>query len=1155
MYLFKISKVFIMRFTLIFTLSCIVLSMATATEALSQKKETGIVISLTHASVVSVIEAISKETGYKFFYEEVYLSQMKPITIRVRNATLQETLQQVSNQTGLRFHKMNDIYYVSRVTDQAMSDKAEIKTQQGVRITGTVSDNFGELMPGVSVVVRGSTIGTSTDGNGEFTITVPSDTSILQFRFVGYRMQEVVVGNRKVIVVSMQEEVAQIGEVVVVAFGTQKKESVVASVTTANPADLKIPSSNLTTAFAGRLAGMISYQQTGEPGQDNAQFFIRGVTSFGTGKKDPLILIDNVEMTADDLARLTVDDIAAFSIMKDANATALYGARGANGVILVNTKEGRVGKAKVQFRLEGSFSQPTQNIELTDPVSYMRYHNEAVTTRTPDRMLPYNQRKIAFTEMGMNPLRYPAINWQDMLFDKNTFNQRYNLNVSGGGTVARYYIAASYAKDQGIIKDDPRNNFTNNIDIRKYSLRSNVNVNVTKTTEIIVRLNGIFDDYQGPLDGGTDLYKKAMNANPVFFHPYYEPDEAHQSANHILFGNYLLGGNYLNPYAEMVKGYRSSDRSNMYAQFELKQNFDFLLKGLSARGLFNVNRYSQLTVRRQMVPFFYSLAETSFNNTYILTPLNPNDGTDYLDFLPSGRDMTSTMYFEGAMTYNQTFAEKHSVSGLLVYTIHESHDGTANTLQLSLPHRNLGLAGRFTYSYDDRYFVEGNFGYNGSERFHSNHRWGFFPSAGVGWIVTNEKFMESVNAVVSKLKLKATYGLTGNDAIGRNEDRFFYMSELNMNDSNRSYYFGSDYNYGRNGISIRRYADTSIGWETSYKSNYGMELNLWNDLEVQVDYFREKRTNILQTRASLPSYMGLQATPSANVGKASSNGFELSVDYSKSFTPELWSIFRGNFMYAASQFEVYDEPLYKNNPWRSRVGKKISQTFGYVAERLFIDEEEVANSPLQTFGEYGAGDIKYKDINGDMRIDDNDQVPIGFPTTPEIVYGFGLSAGYKGFDFSCFFQGSARSSFWINTKATSPFVNRDGADRADETLWPFITQRALLQYYADNHWTEESRDLYALWPRLSETFVANNNQTNTWFMRNGSYLRLKTVEIGYTLPYQIVQRARLSNLRVYISGSNLAVWSPFKLWDPEMAGNGLAYPLQRVFNIGVNVEF
>ncbi|MDR1121393.1 MAG: TonB-dependent receptor, partial [Dysgonamonadaceae bacterium] len=847
-------------------------------------------------------------------------------------------------------------------------------------------------------------------------------------------------------------------------------------------------------------------------------------------------------------------DIQSFSIMKDANATALYGARGANGVILVTTKEGRDGNARVQFRMEGAFSSPTETVKLADPVTYMKLHNEAVRTRNSLAGLPYSSVKVLNTERGVDPVLYPAVDWLDMLFDDHTFNQRYNLNVSGGGKVARYYIAASYSQDNGIIKVDKRNNFNSNIDIDKYVLRANVNVNLTKTTEAVVRLHGAFDDYSGPLDGGTDLYKKAMNANPVYFLPYYEPDAANVITNHILFGN--VDGSYLNPYAEMVKGYKSNDRSNMLAQFELKQNFDFITEGLFARAMFNVNRYSLLEMRNAYKPFFYSASRIA--NEYRLTALNPDGdkgGTDYLDILSNDKTVTSSMYFEGALQYGREFA-KHSVSALMVYTLRESLDGSTKSIQAALPHRNLGLAGRLTYSYDSRYFFETNFGYNGSERFAENERFGFFPSVGGGWIVSNEAFMQDFKKVISKLKLKATYGLVGNDAIGNNEERFFYLSNLNMNNGDKKFSFGEEYGYTRNGISISRYADSQITWEISRKTNLGFELNLWKSLEIQFDYAIENRSKILQKRTDIPKTMGLQADPSSNIGKANGRSLEFSVDYSKSFSKDFWAMLRGNFTYASSKYEMYDEPDYLDTPWRLHRGRKISQQYGYIAERLFLDENEVQNSPTQLFGPYGAGDIKYKDINGDMQIDQNDQVAIGFPTTPEIIYGFGVSTGYKNIDFSCFFQGSARSSFWIDPEATAPFINHNETDgNIDKPLKDFTTHRAMLQYWADDHWSETDRNVYALWPRLSETRYQNNLQKSTWFMRNGTFLRLKTVEIGYTLPKKWVNNIKLQNARLYVTGNNLLVFSNFKMWDPEMAGNGLAYPLQRVFNIGLNVEF
>jgi TonB-linked SusC/RagA family outer membrane protein len=1015
---------------------------------------------------------------------------------------------------------------------------------QNLNIKGRVIDQEGNVLPGTAVRIKGTTIGSATNDDGDYVLNNVPVGSALEFVLVGYVTQEVKVGGDKTIINAIMAEEAQaLDDVVVMAFSTQKRESVIASVSTINTKELKIPSSNLTSALAGRIAGLISYQRTGEPGADNAEFFIRGVTSFGTGKKDPLILIDGVEMTNDDLARLIVDDIASFSIMKDANATALYGARGANGVILVTTKEGSEGKMKIQFRAEVSHSSPTRTMDYADPVTYMQLHNEAIRTRDKMAGLMYSSEKIYNTAQGRDPLRYPALNWEEMLFNDYTVNQRYNLNVSGGGKIARYYVAASYSRDNGIVKMDKRNNFNNNIQIDRYVLRSNVNINLSKTTEVIVRLHGAFDDYSGPLDDGTGLYTKALNSNPVLFQPYYEPDYEHRGAKHILFGNYGTG-NYLNPYSEMVKGFKTKDRTDMLAQFEVKQNLNFITEGLSVRALFNVNRYSLLTLTQSYIPFFYSLIPSDVSDENTLYALNPNGGRETLDLTSSDRELTSSMYFETAVQYSKTFADKHDVSALLVYTIRESLNGNPSNLQNSLAGRNLGLAGRLTYGYDKRYFIEGNFGYNGSERFAKNERFGFFPSVGLGWIVSNESFMKPFNKTLSKLKLKATYGLVGNDAIG--SDRFFYMANVNVNDGGRGFTMGYDWQNSANGISISHYANPYITWEVSRKTNLGIELNLWKSLEIQVDWFKEKRDKILQRRSNIPTTMGLQETPSSNIGKAGGGGVDMSIDYNKSFTKDLWMVLRGNFTYASSKYEYYEEPDYSDTPWLSMTGQKISQERGFVAERLFLDEYEVANSPRQ-FGDYKAGDIKYKDIDGNRVIDGNDKVPIGYPKTPEINYGFGLSLGFQNLDFSCFWQGSARSAFWISPGSTAPFVS--GA------ISGFATNRALLQYWADDHWSETDKNVYALWPRLSPSSIENNEHVSTWWMRDGSFLRLKTAEIGYTLPHKWINRLKMQNLRVYLNGSNLFVLSAFKMWDPEMAGNGVSYPLQRVINVGINVEF
>lgn len=1009
--------------------------------------------------------------------------------------------------------------------------------QEMITVSGIIADASGAPLEGVTIRVKAATsIVTGSDVSGKFSLTVPRGSTLV-FSLIGFGPVEEEAGEESMMI-TMEPDISELEGVVVVAYGTQKKKEVVGAVTSINPSELKVPSSNLTTALAGRLAGVIAYQRSGEPGQDNADFFIRGVTTFGY-KKDPLILIDGVELSTTELARMQPDDIASFSIMKDATATALYGARGANGVILVTTKEGKVEGAKLSIRYENSLSSPTTNVELVDPVMYMRMENEAVTTRNPLEMTPYLESKIENTEGMLDPFAYPATDWREALFKKFAHNQRLNFNLTGGGNVAQYYLAGTYNQDNGVLKVDGRNNFNNNINLNSYSLRSNVNINVTQTTQVGVRLYGTFDDYTGPIHGGAEMYRMVMRSNPALFPAYYPPTESYKYVQHTMFGG-ALEGNWLNPYAELVKGYKDYSKSLMMAQLELKQNLEFLTEGLTLRGMLNTNREAYFDVTRSYAPFYYDLVGFDRQTLgYSLEPINPNEGTEYLGYSEGPKIVRTNLYAEAALNYNRRFSDRHGVSGLVVFNMRNFLEGNASSLLLSLPYRNLGFSGRATYSYDDRYFAEFNFGYNGSERFHTDNRFGFFPSAGVAWSVSNESFWQNFLDVIPNLKLRATYGLVGNDAIGEPIDRFFYLSTVDMNNPTRGAVFGRNFTYGQNGIMVSRYDNRAITWETATKTNFGLEVSLWDKLEIQADYFTEYRKNILMNRASIPVTMGLTAPVRANVGEASGRGLDLSVDANHTFSNGLWILGRGNFTYATSRFEVVEEPEYHERNL-SKIGYPLSQQWGYVAERLFIDDPDVANSPAQNFGIYEAGDIKYRDVNGDGIISSLDQVPIGHPTDPEIIYGFGFSAGHKGIDFSCFFQGSAHSAFWINSNgSTAPFVNGN----------------QVLSAYANSYWSEDHRDIYAVMPRLSKTINTNNNQLSTWFMRDGAFLRLKSVELGYTVPENTTKNLFLSNLRVYFSGTNLASWSKFKLWDVEMGSEGLGYPIQQVYNIGVQFGF
>jgi TonB-linked SusC/RagA family outer membrane protein len=1015
-----------------------------------------------------------------------------------------------------------------------------VYAQQGIKISGSVTDDNNQLLEGVTVMVRGTTQGIMSDDRGEYSLTVPSDSAVLIFSSVGYVKQEVNVGKRRIITVIMKEEAEELGDVTIVAFGKQKKESVIASIETVKMSDLKQPSSNLTTAFAGRIPGLISYQTSGEPGADNAQFFVRGVTTFGY-KKDPLILIDGFEASSDDLARMQPDDIESFSILKDASATVLYGARGANGIITIATKSGLEGPARINARVDVHVATPTAMLDLLDGVEYMRLYNQARASRHPELGTWYREQKIQSTEQGLDPMIYPDIDWYDALFNKSTINTKANLNVSGGGKVATYYVAGGFDNETGLLKVDKLNNFNNNIDIKRFHVRTNVIFKLTSSTTLDTRIQGRFEKYNGPSTSASNIFKSVMDGNPVDFPPVYAPDPANQYAKHILFGNALLTGNDMktNPYASMVKGYETRDENSISAQATLMQDMKFITEGLRLQAKVSANTMSYYSGKRNYNPLYYALESyNEITGAYKLYNLNPENSSTALGNVEAKRDGSTKYYFEVRLNWDRKF-DKHTVGVMTVATAEENllTAGNSNDIYETLPERNLGNSGRVSYDYDSRYFLEFAYGYNGSEKFTGEKRYGFFPSLGGGWIVSNEQFWSSMKNAISLLKFKFTWGKVGNDAIAERKDRFFFLSDIGGGGS--PYQWGTTFANSYGGYTIDRYANPDISWEQSVKYNLGMELGLLKNeaIKFQIDFFKDIRSQIYMERKNYPASVGFEKPVWGNVGKVSSQGIDASIDIQHSFNRDFWITGRANFTYAANKYLALDEPNFSDE-YRSQLGRSTGQSFGLIAERLFVDEEEIANSPSQiAFGNYEAGDIKYLDVNQDGQIDENDQIPMGYPESPEIQYGFGLSAGYKNFDFSFFFQGNARVSFYVDPKGIAPFNNRRNA--------PSIVAR--------DSWSETNPDVHAFWPRLTTEAMENNIRQSSWWLRDGSFIRLKNVELGYSLPG--VQKLHLQSSRVYFSIENLLYFSRFKLWDPEVGGNGLGYPLNRRFNVGLQLSF
>lgn len=1032
------------------------------------------------------------------------------------------------------------LFSMNTVASSSNYSAVDVQSVQQNRrpISGVVVDGNNDPLPGVTVMVPSRQGGVITDVDGAYTIEAATGEE-LRFQFLGMKTVTIEVGSGTIYNVQLLEDVEMLDEVTVTAFATQKKESVVSSIETISPSELKVPSSNLTTALAGRLAGVISYQRSGEPGADNAQFFVRGVTTFGYASS-PLILLDGFEVDANALARVDPDNIASFSVLKDATSAALYGSKGANGVIMVTTKKGQAGAPKISFRAEGRLSTPTKVQKTVDGITYMNLYNQAQFNDNPLLEPYYNAQKIQNTMEGLNEYAYPNINWYDEMFNSNAFNQYYNFNVSGGGSVVRYYLAVSYNKEEGILKNNRLNNFKNNIDIDRFNILANITMDLTPTTVFDINMNSIFENYTGPLDNTDDVFKSVMNSNPVEFPKFYLPDEDHAYVKHTLFGSDATGS-MMNPFAQMVRGYKDGSTGRITSQFSLDQNLDALTEGLMARGKVSIKSDSYHESKRSYTPYLYNIKNyDAFNDTYVLQEVRR--GTDALGDPEQWRDGVFRLYLEGGLTYARRFAGVHDVSGLLIYTQEEikNTSGNPGSIQRTLPQRLQGMRARFNYGFDDRYLAEMSLTYTGSEKFANEHRWGIFPAMGVGYILSNESYWEPLQDVMPMFKLKYSLGMVGNDQIAGPEDRFFFLSDIDP--GSWGYRWGRNFNSSYGGFNINRYANPQITWEIAVKQNVGFEMDLFKNraLKVILEYFTENREQIYQARANLPETMGLTSNVYGNVGEVKSAGWDGSIDLNHSFNKDLWISGRFNFTYAHNEIIENEEPEYRWS-YLSNIGWPINTWKGYIAERLFIDEADVANSPRQELGGIvRAGDIKYKDINGDGRINSDDQVHIGYPIVPEITYGFGLSGGYKNFDLSFFMQGQDRVSFFINPNNIAPFVE----------------QRNAMQYIADDHWNPNNPVAKAFWPRLSASYNDNNNVSNsTWWIRNGRFLRMKNAELGYTLPKSFFPSTGIESLRLYLAGQNLFNLSDFKLWDPEMGGEGFNYPLQKVYSVGLTVSF
>ena len=1080
----------------------------------------------------TVLEEVERQTGYSILFENEDVDVSRPVTATFKDATLQTVLDTVLDKS-LRYTVKGRGKLVTISRRSPVS--APTAPNGEMTVAGTViSSADNQPIVGANIYVEGTNVGTTTDAGGNYKLTVPASAKTVTVSFLGYDTKKISVRDIHLFkLITLADASNKLEDVVVVGFGVQKKESLVGAVQSVKPSDLQTSSSNLSTSFSGKIAGVIAVQKSGEPGADGANFWIRGISTFGSGQS-PLLILDGVEITNQMLNNIPPETIESFSVLKDATATALYGSRGANGVMIITTKNGRDSeKMTINLRAEFGASAPTRVPKVADGITYMETFNEARTTRGEKPY--YSNEKIMGPKLGLDPYVYPNVDWYDMLFKDCTFNQNFNFNMTGGAKKIDYFLNASVYNENGIMRKPEASKFDTNINAQKYLFQANVSADATKTTRVSLKMNTQLHYRHAPIQSVSDLFAYAMTGMPCEF-PATLPGE--ESDTFVRFGtnNAWNSGFFTNPYAQLCRGYGDQFRGHFTSALTVNQNLDFITKGLSATGMATFYNRVYSAVYRSFTPFMYQLTDYNIDEAgnYSYTSNSTNTGTTYLG-TTRGKDGYRELAFQAKIDYARTFG-KHDVGATIVYMQKERNMNISDEQEYAaLPYRQQGLAGRVTYGFDKRYLFEANFGYNGSENFAAGKRFGFFPSVAVGWVISNEPFWKGIKEQVNLFKLRASYGLVGNDVISKDyADRFPYLTTVDMGQG-YDVYIGNNFER-KYGPILSVYGNPNATWEESRKLDIGVEIGLFDSLNIIFDWFKEKRSGIFMQRTSLPSTFGMSGiTPWANIGKVDNSGVDISVDYNKAFSKDLILSLRGTFTYAHNEIVEMDEPKYKW-AYQYKAGHPINSIQCLIAEGLFRDEEEIASSPSQdiyaTTYPIRPGDVKYRDLNDDKIIDDNDMCWTGNPTVPEIIYGFGFSLKYKGFDCSAFFQGQGKVSILMYN------------------YHPFATAATpgsgLMQWIADEHWSEDDPNPKALYPRLSPLWNNNNTKASTLYVRNGKMLRLKTAEIGYTYK----------KMRVYVSGTNLLTFAPFKYWDPEKgSGNGLGYPLQRTYNLGFQFNF
>ena len=1102
-------------------------------------------VSMSNSTLREVLKTIEKSSQFVFFYLDDAVNLERKVSIDSKNKNIEEILSELFEGTSCTY----------RISDRQIfiSGKAPASTEQQQnkrKISGRVTDIKGEPLIGVNVTVDGDANGSITNMDGLYEIFVTKKSVVLKFTYIGFKTSEIRTNaSTNIYDVTLEEQVNELEETVIVGYGTQRKISNIGAQSSMKMEDIKTPSASLTTTLAGRLAGVVAVQRTGEPGKDAADIWIRGISTPNTSS--PLVLVDGVERSFNDI---DPEDIESLTTLKDASATAVYGVRGANGVILIKTKPGKVGKPTVSADYYESFTRFTKMVDLADGITYMNAANEAM--RNDGIATKYTEDQIRNTIAGKDPYLYPNVDWLKEIFNDWGHNRRVNVNVRGGSEKVAYYASVSYFNETGMtVTDKNIDTYDSKMKYSRYNFTTNLNIDVTPTTKVEIGAQGYLGEGNYPAISSADLYNAAMSISPVEYPKmFFVNGEAYVPGT-------STNNNFNNPYSQATRrGYDNLTKNQIYSNLRVTQNLDMLTKGLKLTAMYAFDVYNEIHVHQDRAESTYNFLDTSvpydMNGQPILQRIY--EGSNVLSYKQETSGNKKT-YLEASLNYDRTFNDDHRVSALFLFNQQSKLLYPKGTLEDAIPYRMMGIAGRATYSWKDRYFAEFNIGYNGAENFSPKHRFGTFPAFGVGWVVSNEKFWQPLSKAVSFLKIRYTDGKVGNSEVS--DRRFMYLDQMKENGD-----YG--YKFGPNGTKWAGYETVNMAvdliWEESRKQDLGIDLKLFNDdLSIVFDLFKERRENILLKREhSMPSFLGYNTSaPYGNIGIIENKGFDGTIEYNKRINKDWVIALRGNVTFNKDKWIQGELPEQKYE-WMNQYGRNINGAKGYVAEGLFTQAEiddmarweslSAANKAItpkpfaSQFGTVKAGDIKYKDLNNDGQIDAYDQTYISRGDVPTTVYGFGFTVGWKDLSVGMMFQGVAGAERVLNGSSVNPFNGGGGSGN----LYSNIGDR----------WTEENPDQNAFYPRLSygseTTSSINNFQKSTWWVRNMNFLRLKTLQLSYNLPKPWVNKVHLKNAAVYVMGTNLFTLSRFKLWDPELnTDNGASYPNTTSYSVGINFTF